>query len=92
MPTLELDMARNYLGPLAAPIRKRVEAVIRRPSQHTWDNAYSLILTVHGTKQTLWCAVLEVDPTFPASKPCDEPWPRIPSRDTILRALRWATH
>jgi hypothetical protein len=87
----DLDMARNMLGPLDERIRARVERVLENPTQETWDDAYSIIVGSDGW-MTLWQAVLKMDRAFPRSKPCDEPWPRVPSRETLLRALAYATH
>jgi hypothetical protein len=99
---LELDLASNVFGRLPLRIRQRLQAVVDSPNQDTWDDAYSIILNGR-TFMTLWQAVIAVDPTFPRSGPvttCDgngrelsrETWARVPARDVLLRALRYATH
>lgn len=89
---LELDLARNLLGKLKPETRKRLQAVVNKPTQKTWDAAHCVILSTIGRGLTLWQAVLEVEPTFTRSKPYDEPWPTIPSRETLIKAIQFATH
>ncbi|MCI0563915.1 MAG: hypothetical protein MN733_36030 [Nitrososphaera sp.] len=91
---LELEMARNLLeGRLISDIRRRLQAVVNKPTQKTWSNAYSIILNPHGRINTLWQAVMAVDPTFPNIGPRrGEQWERIPSQDLLLRAIRYVTH
>lgn len=87
----ELDLASNLFGKIKPDIRKRLEAVVAKPSQRTWNDTHGIVLD-GSSFITLWQAVLEVDSTFCRSKPCDEPWPMIPSRATLISALRYATH
>lgn len=89
--SLELSLSRNLFGPLKSAQRKRLQALVNHPSQKTWNNAYSMAVGSDGW-MTLWQAVLAVRPSFCPSKPCDEPWPEIPSRETIVAALQYATH
>lgn len=88
---LELDLASNLFGKLDKPLRRRIENLVKNPCQETWDNAYSIIIASTGMT-TLWQAVLKVDPTFPVSKSEHDHWPRVPDRETIVQALRYATH
>lgn len=86
-----LDAARatNLWGKLGPDLRRRLEAVINDPTPETWDDAHSLILN-GDTWVTLWQAVLVADPSFPRSKPTDEPWAAVPTRQTLITALRLA--
>jgi hypothetical protein len=86
---LSLEFATNMFGPLKPDMKKRLMAVINKPSQRTWDNAYSIIL--NSKTETLWDAVLAVNPFFVRRKPLDEPWPAIPTKQDIIAALQYAT-
>jgi len=97
-PPPELDMASNLFGKLKSAERSRLMAVIEDPNQETWSDAHGIILD-RGSWMTLWQAIIAVDPTFPKRGAATdrrgrvvEPWPRIPSRDLILKAIRYATH
>lgn len=80
----------NAFGALSDEVRARLRAVLTRPTQASWDAAHCIILTWAPRHYTLWQAVIAVDPTFPRSKPCDAPWPRIPDSFTIARAIKLA--
>jgi hypothetical protein len=85
-----LAECRNVFGGLKGDVRKRLLAVLNNPSQKTWNDAHTIIIT--GTKMTsLWQAVLAVDTTFTRSKPSEAPWPIIPDQFTLCRAIRQAT-
>jgi hypothetical protein len=88
---LELDLARNMFGSLSPAVRTCIRAVVANPTQETWDKAHCKII---GSDRwmTLWQAVLAVDPTFCQSKPSRGPWPRIPTQQTLVKALQFATH
>lgn len=88
---MELRMARNVLGKLGENSRARVQAVIDNPCQETWNQAYSVIVGSDGWL-TLWQAVHKVRPGFPMSKPANGEWAAIPDRNTLVAALRYATH
>jgi hypothetical protein len=87
---LALQKATNLVGGLNPNLKARIIALVENPTQETWDNAHSII--VNGDRCiTLWKAVLRVDPTFPRSRIKDQPWERIPDRDTVLEAITQAT-
>lgn len=91
---IDLNQLENMHGPLDGEMRVRLVAAARNPTQETWSDAYTIILrsgTGWGMGLTLWQAVLAVDPTFTMSKGSDETWPKVPSTETIERALRFAT-
>lgn len=77
---------RNLFGPLDGECRARLRAVLRNPTEETWEDAYSLIISVNPLS-TLWQAWTAIDPTAPRSKPCDGPWPKIPDVVTLRRAI-----
>lgn len=92
-PDQYVDPLTNMFGKLAPDLRKRLVAVLRNPTQKTWSNAYSIILN-QDTWETLWQAVIKVDPFFPRSGPSggddDRLWDRIPTRETLIAAMRLA--
>lgn len=96
---IERELARsvNLWGRLTAPIKTRLRAAVYQPTEETWNNAYSIIVGSDGW-MTLWQAVIAVDPTFPRSGPATdargrqvERWEKVPSQETLIRALRYAT-
>lgn len=97
---VELDMARNIFGKLKPKFRELIQAVLQNPTDETWSNAFDIILNPGpGFGLTFWQAVLAVDPTFPKEGPQfrrggikTKGWPRIPSRELLLAALKYATH
>lgn len=87
----------NAFGRLQEPERERLQAVLDNPCEKTWDNAFSIILSWERN-YTLWQAVIAVDPTFPRTGPRTGPrgrklesWSRVPNRDTLLRAMLFAS-
>lgn len=92
-PDQYLDPLTNVFGKLAPDLRKRLIAVLKNPNQKTWNNAYSIILNPDSWI-TLWQAVIKVDPFFPHSDPTmegdDRLWDKIPTRETLIAALRYA--
>lgn len=88
MGTTILSDCFNSLGRLEGEPLARLRAVLARPSQETWDAAYSLIIAPDGHARTLWQAVLAVKPDFPRSKHPGKPWTQIPDSMTISRAIR----
>lgn len=83
-----LDQCHNMFGPVGPDIRKRITRVIVDPTQETWEDAHSILIT-HNC--TLWQAWLEVEPDAPRSKPLDGPWPKVPSTFVLYRAILNAT-
>lgn len=86
----------NVFGRLDAKIRTRLQRVLDKPNQRTWNDAYTIILS-WKRNYTLWQAVIAVDDTFPKLGPRSwddgkrERWARIPDRETILKAILLAT-
>lgn len=104
---LDLDLARNWHGPLDADARGRLVAVWRDPTERTWEAAHSLILNPDrgGMGLTLWLAVLAVDPAYRQARAptwrWDEArqrsyrtsgWSRVPDQATIRAAVHHAVH
>jgi hypothetical protein len=94
----ELEMARNMFGKLRPDLKTRLRAVLYQPTEETWEDAHSIIV---GSDRwtTLWQAVIAVDPTFPRTGPSHDArgrlvkrWAKVPSQETLLKALRYATH
>ena len=91
MKTTVLNFATNLFGKNLSPnIKQRLESVIENPNQDTWEDAHSIVINGAGRTYTLWQAVLLIDPEFVCSKPLDAPWPKIPSSETIVKAIRAA--
>lgn len=88
---LEIDLARNIFGRLKPALRKRIRAYWLNPTERGWEDVYCMIVGGDGW-MTVWQAWIKLDADAPRSKPCDEPWPKWPDRDTFERILRFATH
>lgn len=82
---------QDWQGPLPADAKRRVLALLKKPSQETWDDAFTILL--QPPKLTLWAAVQAVDPSYPRTSPRAANgrclW-SIPDQLTIARALRHA--
>ncbi|OQA46922.1 MAG: hypothetical protein BWY47_01541 [Bacteroidetes bacterium ADurb.Bin302] len=87
---LALEFATNMLGVINPEVKRKLERVIKRPNQKTWEDAYSLIIDDSGKVTTLWQAVIKIDWNCPVSKPLDQPWSYIPSSETIIKAIQLA--
>ena len=93
----DLYMGKNGLGePLTPDCRARLIRVAENPTEPNWDSAHGIIL--YG-RLTLWQAIMAMDSTFPNTGPTSDSmgkrlsaWKRVPSRDLILAAIRYATH
>ncbi len=90
--TFALEFATNMLGHIKPEIKERLEKVIKRPNQKNWDDTYSIIINGSGPTTTLWQAVIKVDWKCPTRKPYGEPWSYIPSRETIVEAIKTAIY
>ena len=95
---LDLRFASNLHGALSADVQQRLTAYQRCPCRDHWDDVQSIILNA-DRMLTVWQAVLVVDPTFPSvGKLTDqhgrvlEDWSTIPSRETFMEAIYYATH
>lgn len=82
-----LDAANNVHGALGPEPRARLAAAVLDPSQETWTNANTIVLTVTGWT-TLWQAVLEHTDYNVRSRRLDQPWPSLPTPHQIVTALR----
>jgi len=87
MKTLALEFGTNMFGKLKPEIKKRLQAVIDKPCQKTWDDAYSIILNASGQMTTLWNAVRKVDCEMPNRRGLNEKWSHIPTSETIIKAI-----
>jgi hypothetical protein len=92
-----LGKGRNSVGgPLSAVAKARIAALLEQPCDDTWGNAHGIVL-FHET--TLWQAIIAIDPTFPKHGRSSDgkggkigSWPRIPTRELTMKAIRFATH
>ncbi len=89
--TLALEFATNMFGNISPDIKKRLEKVIKNPTQKNWENAHSIIINSEGRMTTLWQAVIKVDCSMPISKPLDAEWSYLPTGETIIEAIRNST-
>lgn len=85
-----LDNGTNLFGPLSPEIRRRLWAVVAKPSQESWDDTYSIILSYEKSWLTLWQAVLRFTDYDIDIKQCDHSWQEIPTQQQILDALTCA--
>lgn len=88
--SLDIRRTTNMFGELSEQARRRLEAVVEAPSEHTWDQAHSLVLNGR-TGITLWEAVCIVDPLFPTRK-YNGRWSSVPSHKTLLAAINRAVY
>lgn len=86
-----LDKASNIFGPLNAKQKQEIMDYIAAPTEAGWDRIASMII-LPGTmgRTTIWQWVVQVEPTFPRSKPSPGRWPRIPDPMTVARAIKAA--
>lgn len=84
-----LDAGSNLFGSLSPDVRARIYAAAENPSQETWSDAHSVILD-RESWMTLWQAVLRFTSYDVTSKPCDGPWPVVPTGQQIVLAVREA--
>ncbi len=92
MSEIALEFGTNMLGGKLKPeIKARLQAVIDKPCQETWEEAYTIIINGEGKMTTLWQAVIAIDWDMPQRKPLDAPWSYIPSREIIVEAIKRAT-
>ena len=70
--------------------RAWIRQVLADVNQGTWEAAAHLPVTHDG--RTLWNAVRHIDPAFTAGGtwPAGDPWPQLPTRETVRAALRLA--
>ncbi len=85
-----LDKASNTLGSLTPDVRARLYAVVENPTQETWNDAYSLMVS-EEQGITLWQAVVRYGNYKVYRREAGEPWPQIPTREAILRGLALGT-
>jgi len=87
---LSLEFASNMFGSLKPEIKKRLQKVIDKPTQRSWEDTYTIILSNKGRMLTLWQAVLHVDPSFARRKGLNDKWEQILKKETIERAIKYA--
>jgi len=92
-----LGLARNAKGePLKESTKADIRSLVDDPNPAGWEKCSTVILRGGEDVETvtLWKAVCEVDPAFPASTSHDDAgnriWEQIPTARTIRRAIRWA--
>lgn len=89
----DLHKGSNLFGALSPEVRARLFNVVDKPSQDTWNDAHSIILT-GSPVTTLWQALLahtDYDVTSgPAHAPGQTPgpWPKLPTSEQLLIAIR----
>jgi len=96
-PDQYIDPLTNLWGKLKPSERKRLVSVLKKPTNKTWNDAYSIIIRDTGMV-SLWQAVIAVDPFFPRRGPSytsgeaerERVWEKIPSRETLIKALQYA--
>jgi hypothetical protein len=84
-----LDSGSNLFGALNPGIRARIYRAAEGPSNETWNDAHSIILD-RETRTTLWQAVLLHTSYDVTSKSTDAEWPRVPTAQQIVLAIRRA--
>ena len=87
-PILSTAFCTNIHGRLKHETKLKLDAVIENTTQETWNDAFTIIL--EGNKyKTLWQAVNEIDAEFAqVRKYAGQPWTKLPSGQTILKAIQ----
>lgn len=88
---MHLDNGTNMFGSLTLDARARIFALVDNPTEETWTNAFGII--VSGTDPntmptTLWSALNRHTTYQVVGRQTDKPWPKIPTREQILTALK----
>ena len=97
---LELDMATNMFGKIDHSIQKSILNFFENPNFDTWEDIFSIIIyRGKGTQSTIWQFVLEIDPSFCRKGrstnlrgDMTNEWEKIPTVDTVKKAIIFATH
>ena len=104
---IDLNAASNMFGPLSGEVRERLMAAINDPCEETWDDAHGIILNrdvwltlwqaviavdpsfgrVSGPV-TRW---VDDDSELGGHSEPVSGWSQIPSAETILQAISYAT-
>jgi hypothetical protein len=93
---LGLNEMSNLFGALQPDVKKRLIAVFEKPTDKTWDNAYSIILRFDRGWLTLWQAWIATDEGAPTLGPAStlkgrrEKWAKVPTQEQVYEALRYA--
>lgn len=90
---LTLNFCENMFGYIKPEISEKLKKVIENPTQKTWDNAYSIIISKNKGFTTLWQAVIKIDPSFQKKGKIDPStgetkWDKIPSSEIIKEAIQ----
>lgn len=88
---MHLDNGTTMFGSLTLDARARIFALVDNPNEETWNNAFGII--VSGTNPntmptTLWSALNRHTTYQVIGRQTDKPWPKIPTREQILIALK----
>jgi hypothetical protein len=94
-----LKNTTNVFGPVEPETQKRITAYMAKPSAKLWDDIHSIIIHWPGKPNTIWQAVVAIDPTFPKSgqpvpygiiRRPEHVWRRWPDAFTLARAIKAA--
>src|SRR5512135_3070860 len=97
----ELNLASDFSGnPLTEDTKRRLRKVVNHPTIKNWEDAHGIILnSAYLSGCTLWQSVIAVDPSFPrVGRQTDEKghvlreWERVPDTDTLILAIKYASH
>lgn len=91
-----LSNCKDMLGrPLSAESIKRIKRFLADPTAENWDDIMGIVVRPSGRVNTIWQALLEVDPSFPrVGRTVDtdgrvvKEWERVPTPLEVLRAIR----
>src|SRR5258706_10423001 len=91
MKTLSIEFTSNMFGFLPELLKSALYEYLEFAAQDNWNEIYSCVISNIGKTQTLWQAVLAVDPSFASSVSGDEldnvRWSRIPSPVLVAKAI-----
>jgi hypothetical protein len=90
----DLEHGTNLFGPFDPQVRARLFAVLDTPTQETWADAHTIILSAFGITTTLWRALLwhtDYDVTSGPAYTEGEtpgPWAKLPTSEQLFTAIR----
>lgn len=93
-----LSKARTMFGPIKAEYAEAISEYLQNPTFEGWDKIHSMVIRWDGRTNTVWQAVIAVDPRYAdiavaysngkRPKPPSMRWVRIPDAITTARAIK----
>lgn len=81
-----LQNARTMFGPIKAEYAQEITTYLQNPTAAGWDKIHSMVIRWDGRVNTVWQAVIALDPTY-----CDIAIPYHNNRRPKDPELRWSS-